>query len=83
MPDAYKLPIMAPALVPVMMSSLIPFCSSTFMTPICANPFAAPPPNARAIFGFFIGLAGSIGLVPHPVNMIGNCNHYDIYNIRI
>ena len=43
-----------PALVPTMMFGLIPFASRTFMTPICANPLAAPPPKAKPMTGVLL-----------------------------
>ena len=48
MPEAYRLPTSAPALVPVTICTGIWFSCSTFSTPMCAKPFDAPPPNANA-----------------------------------
>ena len=48
MPEAYRLPTSAPALVPVTICTGIRFSCSTFSTPMCAKPFDAPPPKAKA-----------------------------------
>jgi hypothetical protein len=42
----------------------MPFASSTLITPMCAKPRAAPPPNAKPIFsalGTATGLWGACG----------------------
>jgi hypothetical protein len=47
-PEAYMLPTMAPALVPVTTLTGMPCCLSTLRMPIWAKPFDAPPPRAMA-----------------------------------
>src|SRR6266568_3929175 len=47
-PPAYNAATTLPALVPTTMSGTIPWASSALMTPMCANPRAAPPPRTRA-----------------------------------
>ena len=46
MPLAYRAPTTLPALVPATMSGARPLASSILITPMCAKPFAAPPPSA-------------------------------------
>ena len=40
------MPVMAPALVPAIMSTTMPFCSRALSTPRWDMPRAAPPPRA-------------------------------------
>ncbi len=47
MPLAYSAPTTLPALVPETTSGWMPLASSILITPMCANPLAAPPPSAR------------------------------------
>ena len=47
MPEAYKLPTTAPALVPVTMLTGMLFSRSTLITPMWAKPLLAPPPKAK------------------------------------
>ena len=44
------------------MSTLIPWDSSTLITPTWAKPCVAPPPSARAIFGggFIVGVTTGV-----------------------
>ena len=49
MPLAYKAPTTLPALVPATTEGAKPLASSILMTPMCANPLAAPPPRAMPI----------------------------------
>ncbi|AMM13637.1 hypothetical protein AX768_05510 [Burkholderia sp. PAMC 28687] len=46
-PDADNAAITDPALVPLSRSTFTLRASSALITPICANPRAAPPPSAR------------------------------------
>ncbi len=70
MPLAYSAPTTLPALVPATTSGWMPLASSILITPIWANPFAAPPPRARPIFSFAGSGAttgvtgGGVGLLP-------------------
>src|SRR5471030_2223378 len=48
-PDADNAAITEPALVPLRRSTFRLRASSALITPMCANPRAAPPPSARPI----------------------------------
>lgn len=51
-----------PAEVPVTKLGRMPFSSNTWITPTCANPRAAPPPNANPILGGgFTTKTGTVG----------------------
>ena len=65
-PDADSAAITDPALVPASRSTRTLRASSALITPMCANPRAAPPPSARpmrsgrggSVFGGALALAG-------------------------
>src|SRR5260370_7499800 len=66
-PDADNAAITDPALVPLSRSTFRLRASSALITPTCANPRAAPPPNARPMrtgrWGMFsVGGGGAGGL---------------------
>ncbi|CAG9235547.1 conserved hypothetical protein [Paraburkholderia sabiae] len=61
-PDAYSAPTTDPALVPQIRSTWMLRASSALITPICANPRAAPPPSARPTRSGRCGLlTGGVG----------------------
>src|SRR3972149_9801237 len=52
-----------------MMSARMPWASSALITPICANPRAAPPPSARGVWGG--AAAGAAGGAPGSASASG------------
>ena len=51
-PNAYRVAIKLPELVPPIISILILFSSNAFKTPACAIPLIPPPDRANPIFTF-------------------------------
>src|ERR1700710_1508692 len=64
-PDADNAAITEPALVPLSRSTFRLRASSALITPMCANPRAAPPPSARPIrtvlWGVLVAGMGDVG----------------------
>ena len=58
-PDEYNPPVIAPTLVPTIISRFTPYFSKTAITPIWAKPLAPPPLNTNAIF-FLLYFSGNI-----------------------
>ena len=58
LPDAYSAATRLPADVPTTRSGRTPLSSSTWITPMWANPRAAPPPSASPIRSGFGGAGG-------------------------
>ncbi len=52
---------MLPTEVPVSRSGRMPTRSSSWITPICAKPRAAPPPNASPRRGARVSVTGGVG----------------------
>ncbi|MPM57278.1 hypothetical protein SDC9_104100 [bioreactor metagenome] len=73
MPLAYMAPTTLPALVPEMTAGVKPLASSILMTPMCANPLAAPPPRARPmrIGGAADDEAAAVCALPFGVGAVG------------